>query len=134
MSFTALYGPTILAMVLAGFLLVLQLIVADVAAIRAGHKPGHPIPADSGSFIFRAARAHANTNESISAFMLFAVAAILAGANPYWLNMLSLAYLGCRAGHMAAYYAGLSLIRSIFFGVSLLVLLSMFVVVLRSAL
>jgi uncharacterized MAPEG superfamily protein len=132
MNFTALYGPTILGMALAGFLLLLQLIVADVAAIRAGNKPGHPIPADSSAFIFRSARAHANTNESIAAFMLFAVAGMLASASPYWLNILSLAYLGCRAGHMAAYYAGLNLVRSIFFGVSLLVLLGMFVAVLRS--
>lgn len=94
MNFTAVCGPTILALALAGFLLLLQRIVADVAAIRAGHKPGHPIPADSGSFVFRSSRAHANTNESIAAFLLFAVAGMLGGADPYWLNIPSFAYLG----------------------------------------
>lgn len=129
MNFTDLYSPTILAMVVAGLLLLLQLFVADLTAIKAGHKPGHPIPADSGSFLFRSARAHANTNESIAAFVLFAITGILAGANPYWLNLLSLAYVGCRAAYMAAYYIGLSLIRSIVFGVSMLVLLGMFATV-----
>ena len=130
MHFTDLYSPTILAMALAGFLLLLQLIVADLAAIKTGHKPGHPIPADSNTFLFRSARAHANTNESISVFLLFAAAGVLANANPAWLNTLSWAYVGCRAGHMTAYYAGLMLPRSIVFGASLIVLLGMFMTVL----
>ena len=134
MNFTDLYNPTLFAMALAGLLLLLQLIVADLTAIRAGHKAGYPIPADSGTFLFRAARAHANTNESISVFVLFATVAILASADPRWLNALSWAYLACRAGHMAAYYAGLKLPRSIIFGVSLAVLLGLFATALQGLL
>lgn len=129
MNVTELYTPTILAMASVGFLLLLQLLVADLAGIKAGHKPGHPIPADSQRFLFRAARAHANTNESIAAFLLFATAGVLAGASPGCLNLLSWAYVGSRAMHMATYYAGLQLPRSIAFGISLLALFGLFLTV-----
>jgi len=131
MNFTELYNPTIVAMLAMGFLLLLQLLVADIAAIKAGHKPGHPIAPDGDTFIFRAARAHANTNESISVFMLFALAGMLAGSNPELLNPLSWAYVVCRVAHMVAYYAGLKLPRSIAFGISLVFLMGMFITVLN---
>lgn len=82
MNFSNLYDPTVVAMAFMGFLLLLQLIVADLAGIKAGHKPGYPIPADSRIFLFRAARAHANTNESISIFVLFAIVGMLLDASP----------------------------------------------------
>lgn len=129
MSLSDIYYPTVLAMLLAGLLFLVQLLVADVAGIIAKHKPGHPISADSRSFLFRAARAHANTNESIAIFVIFAVVGLLVNANSSWLNALALLYVGGRAGHMATYYAGWSIPRSIMFGVSLLALLGMSVTV-----
>jgi uncharacterized MAPEG superfamily protein len=119
------YTSTIIAVGLAGGLLLLQLIVADVSAMRAGHKAGTPIPVDFSRFHFRAARAHANTNESLAAFGLLAIAGVLSGAVPGWLNALSAAYLVTRVAHMAAYYANRKAPRSTVFGVSLLVLLGM---------
>lgn len=109
-----------------------QLIVADLVAIRAGHKAGTPVPPDSSKFIFRAARAHANTNESIAAFMLFAVAGILSGVAAGWLNALAWGYIACRVAHMLSYYANLKLARSTAFGISLLVLLAMLATVLQA--
>ena len=70
------YSPTIVAVGLAGGLLLLQLIVADLSAIRAGHKAGTPIPVDFSRFHFRAARAHTNTNESLAGFGLLAIAGV----------------------------------------------------------
>jgi uncharacterized MAPEG superfamily protein len=121
------YAPTLYVMGLSGGLLLLQLIVADLSAIRAGHTAGTPIPADFSRFYFRAARAHANTNESLSAFGLLAITGVLSGAAAGWLNVLSVAYLLSRVAHMVAYYANRKTPRSTAFGISLLVLIAMFV-------
>ena len=61
------YSITIITLGLAGLLLVIQLVIADLTAIRRGHRAGHPITANSADFLFRAARAHLNTNASIAA-------------------------------------------------------------------
>lgn len=126
MQIAEIYSPTLWALGAAGALLLVQLIVADLVAIRSSHKAGTPIPPDTSKFLFRAARAHANTNESIAAFTLFAVAGILSAAPAVWLNALAWAYLACRLAHMLAYYANRKVARSTAFGISLLVLLGMF--------
>jgi uncharacterized MAPEG superfamily protein len=120
------YRITIVVMALAGLLLVLQLIVADLTAIRHRHKAGYPIPADSGQFLFRSARAHANTNESIAAFALLALAAVLSAASPGWTNALSALWLGSRVLHMGFYYANMKPLRSLAFALSLIALLGLF--------
>ncbi|XLZ69857.1 MAPEG family protein [Massilia sp. SR12] len=126
------YLPTLWALAAAGALVLFQLIVADVAAIRAGHQAGTPVAPDSSKFIFRAARAHANTNESIAAFLLFAVAGIMSGAAAGWLNALAWAYIACRVAHMLTYYANWKLARSTAFGLSLVALLAMLATVLQA--
>jgi uncharacterized MAPEG superfamily protein len=128
MDLMTAYQPTLWAMGVAGLLLLVQLIVADLVAIRSGHRAGTPVPVDFRSFLFRAARAHANTNESIAAFALLAAAGILSAASPLWLNGLAWAYVACRVGHMASYYANRKAARSTAFGLSLLALLGMFAV------
>ena len=120
------YRPTLIAMALSGLLLVMQLVVADLTAIRHRHKAGYPISADSSKFIFRAARAHANTNESIAAFALLALSGMLLTASSGWVNSLSTAWLVCRPAHLGFYYANIKLGRSIAFGLSLLALLGLF--------
>lgn len=119
------YHPTVWAMGASGALLLVQLIVADISAIKAGHKAGTPIPVDFKRFMFRAARAHANTNESISAFIVLAITGLLSSASPLWLNTLAWAYIACRTAHMVSYYANKRIPRSTAFGISLLVLLGM---------
>jgi len=89
MSLANDYRLTIWVMGIAGFLLLWQLVIADLTAIRHKHKAGYPIPADSTTFLFRSARAHANTNESIAAFALLAIAGMLSSAPPTWINGLS---------------------------------------------
>jgi uncharacterized MAPEG superfamily protein len=127
MQSLAAYHQTLLVMACAGLLLVVQLIVADLTAIKHRHKAGYPIPADSGQFLFRAARAHANTNESIAAFALLALAGMFLAASAPWLNGLALLWFASRVGHMGFYYANRKPMRSLSFGVSLLALIGMFV-------
>lgn len=122
------YSITIITLGLAGLLLVIQLVIADLTAIRRGHRAGYPITANSADFLFRAARAHLNTNESIAAFALLAVCGILSSASPVWVNALSAAWLLFRIGHMTSYYANIKLYRSAAFGGSLVVLIGLFVV------
>lgn len=119
------YHHVITAIGATGVLLLVQILVVDFAGIRARHVPGTPVAADHGVFLFRAVRAHANTNESIAAFVLLALFGMLGGAQPQWLGILAWAYVGGRVAHMLCYYANLRLLRSIAFGISLLALLGM---------
>ena len=126
------YHTTLAMVASGGLLLVLQLIVADLTAIRRGHKAGYPIAADSTKFLFRAARAHINTNESISAFAIFGLVGVLVAASPAWLNALSVLWIASRVAHMAFYYANKKALRSTAFAVSLFALLGMAVTVLSA--
>jgi uncharacterized MAPEG superfamily protein len=108
-----------------GVLILLQMLVADFAGIRTRHVPGTPVPADHSLFLFRAVRAHANTNESVAAFVLLALFGIFSAANAQWLNVLAWTYVGARIAHMLCYYADQRLLRSIAFGIGLLALLAM---------
>ena len=119
------YAATVYAIGATGGLLLIQILVADFAGIRARHEPGTPIAADHGDFLFRASRAHANTNESIAVFLLLALFGIFAAAPTSWLGALAWGYVAGRAGHMLCYYLDLRLARSLSFGVSLLALLGM---------
>ena len=121
------YQATLIALVAIAGLVLLQLIVADLAAIRAKHKAGIPIPPDFSRFYFRAARAHANTNESVAVFVVLALVGPILAVNPLWLGLLSWSYIACRVAHMLAYYANKKLARSIAFGLSLVALLGMFI-------
>jgi len=119
------YVSTFAALLAIGVLILLQLVVADIAAILAKHESGTPISPDFSRFYFRAARAHANTNESVAVFIAAVVVGVLASASSYWLGVSAWAYVGCRAVHMAAYYANKKLPRSAAFGLSLVALLAM---------
>ena len=122
------YVSTVWALGMSGALLLIQLLVVDLAGIKARHRPGTPVEADHGHFLFRATRVHANTNESIAAFTLVALFCVLSAASPGWLNALSWVYVVARVAHMVCYYAGFRLSRSVAFGVSLAALLGMLVV------
>ncbi|HEY3078181.1 MAG TPA: MAPEG family protein [Burkholderiales bacterium] len=120
--------PTIWAMGATGGLLLVQLLVLDVAGLKARHRPGAPVEPDHGNFLFRASRAHANTNESIAAFILLGLFGVLSAAPAGWLNTLSWVYILARIAHMLCYYANVQLLRSLSFGVGLAALFGMLVV------
>lgn len=122
------YKMTILMLGLSGFLLLVQLLVADVVGIFRRQIPGYPVNSDHDDLLFRAARAHANNNESIAVFVLFAAFGIASGASPETLNAFSLTYFLGRLAHTIFYYSGLSKLRSMSFGLSVVGLLGMFTV------
>jgi uncharacterized MAPEG superfamily protein len=123
------YHSTLVACVVLAGLVLLQVLVADFAGIRAKHVPGMPITEGHGNFLFRATRALGNTNETLGLFLLLVALALLLGANPKWTNLLAGAYVAARAGHMGFYYARLGLARSILFGVGLAAQAGLLVVV-----
>jgi uncharacterized MAPEG superfamily protein len=120
------YASTVSSIGAGGVLLLAQLVVLDVAGIRGGHAPGAPIATDPSNFLFRASRAHANTNESIAAFILFALYGIFSNASPGWLGAAAWTWVAARAAHMLFYYANIPIARSVSFGVGLLALIAMF--------
>ena len=109
-------------------LMLAQLLIADVAGMRAKHVPGMPVTGGHGDFHFRATRAHANTNENLPVQVLLIVVAVLLAANPRWAAAAAWAFTAARAGHMAFYYFDLRLARSIAFGVGVAAQLALLVV------
>ncbi|MGF1684257.1 MAPEG family protein [Photobacterium minamisatsumaniensis] len=106
--------------------MLIQLVIADVVAIKEKHVPGYPIESNHNNFHFRASRAHLNTNESVAIFVLFLCFSFLSSASSNVVNYSSLAYLISRLGHMIFYYFDLKVVRSVSFGISLLSLLTLF--------
>jgi uncharacterized MAPEG superfamily protein len=122
------YMPAIASFGIIGGLLLVQLLVADIIGILNKQTPGTPIPADHSKLLFRAHRAHANTNESVAVFIALTLFAIAVSAPPSWLNTLCLVYIAGRLGHMLCYYANLKLLRSVFFGIATLALVGILAV------
>ena len=122
------YGPALAAWLGLGAACLVQALVADVAAIRAHHTPGMPVTGGHDDFLFRATRAQANTNESLSVFVVLSLAGILLGASPWWTNRLAWGFAVGRFGHMLAYYADLRSLRSASFGLGFACLVGLLVV------
>jgi len=123
MEFFLPYKSAILILGIIGFLSLIQLLIADLYALKTKHTPGYPIKPDHNSFIFRAARAHSNTNESIAIFVIFLLFGMLSTASAQLLYYFSLVYLVGRILHMIFYYMNMQLARSASF---LLILISLF--------
>jgi uncharacterized MAPEG superfamily protein len=113
------YHPTLLACAVLAGLVFLQMIVLDLASMRAKHVPGMPVTAGHGSFHFRATRAHGNTNESLPLYILLVLLALLLGANPRWTWYAAWAFAIARAGHMTFYYLDWRFARSAAFALGL---------------
>ncbi len=131
MEIFAAYHLTGVALGTAGALLLLQLLVADIAGMKVPHIPGAPIEPDHNNFLFRAHRSLANMNESVAIFIIFALVGILSAADGLWLGRLSLVYVAARAAYMLCYWFNIKLMRSAFFGISLVALLGMGWVMMR---
>ncbi len=121
------YKITILVSGLTGLMMLIQILVADVAAIKGQHTPGYPVKPDHNSFLFRAARVHANTNETIAIFILFVLFGVMSASNAFYLNVFSVIYFVSRIAHMFFYYGNFKSARSISFPLSLVGLIGMFI-------
>src|SRR6266481_1682323 len=119
------YSTAVASYVVLGVLILIQVLVADVAGMRAGHVPGMAIAGGHDDFLFRATRAHANTNESLATFVLLSLAAILLRANAPLTNGFAAVFVTSRAAHMLAYYADQRTLRSTAFVVGLVCLIGL---------
>jgi uncharacterized MAPEG superfamily protein len=127
MDFIEPYKLTVLVLGLTGFMFWIQLAIADIAGIKKKHTPGFLIEQNHNSFLFRANRVLANSNESAAILILLSFFGILSSANPAWLNGCALAYFAGRVGHMVFYYGNFQIARSVAFAISFVSLLGMFV-------
>ena len=122
------YVPVAVGFLAMGILHLAQSLVVDVSAIRAGHVPGTPVEGGHDDFLFRATRAHANTNENFGVFIVLSLAAISLAANPRWTNILAWVFVASRAAHMLAYYGNLRLLRSGSFAIGFAALVGLAIV------
>jgi uncharacterized MAPEG superfamily protein len=113
------YHSAFVALVVLASLVMLQVLIADYASIRAKHVPGMPVTSGHTSFHFRSVRALGNTNETLGLFLLVFGLAVLFAARAPWVNALVWAYVAGRAGHMLFYYLRQGLLRSLSFGLGL---------------
>jgi len=120
------YSSSVLALGIFGLLYFIQLLVADVAGIRAKHVPGSPVEGGHEDFFFRAYRAHANTTESVGLFIVLTLFAIFAGGDPVWTSRVLWAFVLARSLHAVCYYLNIQMLRSVAFGLGLLALGSLF--------
>jgi uncharacterized MAPEG superfamily protein len=125
MELVAPYSTAVASYVVMGVLVLIQVVVADAAAMGAGHVPGMPITGGHDDFFFRATRAHANTNENLATFLLLSLAAILLRANAPWTNGFVAVFVVSRAVHMLAYYADQRTLRSTAFVVGAVCLIGL---------
>jgi uncharacterized MAPEG superfamily protein len=125
MDFVFPYLTTLASWVVLAILVLVQVLVADVAAMRTGHVPGIAVTGGHDDFLFRATRAHANTNESLALFLLLTVAAIFLRANAPLTNVFAAVFVASRAVHMLAYYADQRTLRSTAFVVALVCLIGL---------
>ena len=114
------YDGLLAASAVLAALVLVQVLVADLAGMRAKHVPGMPVMTGHADFHFRATRAHANTNESLPVWILLVLLAVLLAADPKWSTYAAWLFAAGRAGHMLFYYLDLRLARSVAFGLSLL--------------
>ena len=109
-------------------LMLVQLLISDVFGIVNKHVPGTPVEADHGNALFRVSRAVANTNESVAIFICALLYCTLGYAHPLYTAYLAWAFVLARALYALCYYTNLQTLRSLCFGVSLLILLAMLIV------
>jgi len=114
------YEATIQSWAALAVLLLTQVLVADVASVRAKHVPGTPVEASHDNFLFRASRAVANTNETIAIYIVVVLFCLFSGASADYTAYFSWGYVVARTAYAVCYYFNLKLLRSVCFGISLL--------------
>ena len=107
-------------------LMFVQLLVADFVGIKQKHVPGSAITADHNNLLFRASRTVANTNESVSIFILALAFSVLSSASPETTAYAAWAYVLTRALYALCYYSNLQILRSTCFGLSLIAIVTLF--------
>ncbi len=100
------YGHAIVAMAVFAMF---GLILGPVAAARStavGYAPGEVPKPDYGDAIYRLTRTYQNAMELAGLFTAVTVAALLAGASPFWVNILASVFLVSRVVLAVVHVAG----------------------------
>ena len=90
------YGYTIASL---AFMALFAAVMSPLSAImkeKAGAAPGGTVPEDYSNSAYRWHRAFANLTETLPVFAASAVAAILAGASPFWINLFAVLFVVSR--------------------------------------
>ncbi|MHA7873973.1 MAPEG family protein [Roseivivax sp.] len=74
---------------------------------KAGHAPGTVPPVNYDDPVFRLFRSYHNSVDSMGPFAAAVVAAVLAGASPFWVNLLASLGLLARLGVVVCYVPGI---------------------------
>ena len=120
------FAPYALALAsLAGWALLMPVLafLSSHVSPRGRSDSGHPVR-DYGDPAYRRSRAHLNAVENAGPYVAATVAAVLAGAPPFWVNLLAALFLVARIA-MAAVHVGTEnqTLRSLCFGASMICLL-----------
>ena len=92
----AVYGHALAAIAGVGLLQIVLSPLSALAKWREGLVPGSAPEPDYASRTYRAHRAYGNLTESMGLFVGLCVAAMLAGAAPFWVNVFASVYLLAR--------------------------------------
>ncbi len=103
----AAYGHAIVAMAATAlFGLIINPLTA-VAKMNTGHTAGATPSADYDDKTYRFNRAYLNLTEIMGFFVAATMAAILAGADPTWVNWLAAIFFVARLLHFIVHYGGI---------------------------
>lgn len=99
------YDLTIISLAALAIIVLLQSFLGAVFGLVLGPSVPGEVPEGSHSnFGHRALRTYQNSVENLPAFAVAAIAAMLAGADPWTVNVLSASYVGTRVLYWAVYY------------------------------
>ena len=103
----AAYQPSFLALlILCLSVLILSFMTAPLAFANGQQGPGMPLKGDHTILSFRAVRAHTNAVESLPAFGLTVIAAVLIGVWPSAVNWMVCVHVAFRLLFSLVYYSG----------------------------
>lgn len=102
------YQPALTALaVLCLAVLIQNFLTAPLAYIKNEQTPGLPLRGDHTLLSVRAVRTYENSAESLPAFGLVLLLAILIGVNTTLVNWLAIIHVGFRLAFWAVYYSGI---------------------------
>ena len=99
----ALISLTVLLIVV----LIQNFLSAYFKIVKAEQPPGLAATGTNEDFTFRVYRSHMNSIENLSAFVACVFIAMVAGANPTWVNLLATIHVIARIGFWMIYLSGI---------------------------
>lgn len=101
------YAHAIASLAIFAIITLLLSPMAGAARNRAGVAAGAMPPADYSNRDFRICRAYQNATENIGIFAVVVLAAVLAGASPFWVNLFASLFVVFRIVMLYVHIAGI---------------------------